>query len=367
VKPNNIACAYAQFAQGIGQMIGLCIGLSVAPTAYKIMKGRGVRAGACVIFYIICKGLVRGCSRFWREARLKTLSPLLGAAYIYVMIDLLPGYRMGHAHDSRVKTGVTVILPDGPATASVDVRGGGPGTREISALQDGGLIEQVHAVVLAGGSVYGLAAADAVTHWLGAQRIGYAPGPDPIPVSPIVPSAILFDNANGGDKAWGTESPFRRLALEACEAAARQSDEGAMGAGHGATASPFLPGTNCPHAWAYERGNEFSGIRPPQDFTWTSPKDTKLSFLKAAGQSTVIGAVLTNADLTQKQLKRLAIMAQDGITIAVQPAHTPLDGDTIFALSLGDQPCERPVDLSELGAAAARVTARALTRGVLAA
>ena len=131
--------------------------------------------------------------------------------------------------------------------------------------------------------------------------------------------------------------------------------------------SPFLPGTNCPHSWAYERGNEFGGIRPPQDFTWTSPKDTKLSFLKAAGQSTVIGAVLTNADLTQKQLKRLAIMAQDGITIAVQPAHTPLDGDTIFALSLGDQPCERPVDLSELGAAAARVTARALTRGVLAA
>lgn len=311
------------------------------------------------------------------------------------MIDLLPGYRLGHAHDSTVKTGVTVILPDAPATASVDVRGGGPGTREISALQDGGLIEQVHAVVLAGGSVYGLAAADAVTNWLGAQRIGYAPGPEPIPVSPIVPSAILFDNANGGDKAWGTEPPFRRLALDACEAGARQSNEGAVGAGHGATAglypgglgiasetvdgltvqaviaanpvgSPFLPGTQCPYAWLYEKENEFGGIRPPQDFVWSSPKDTKLTFLKSAGQSTVIGAVLTNADLTQKQLKRLAIMAQDGITIAVQPAHTPLDGDTIFALSLGDQPCERPVNLSELGAAAARVTARALTRGVLA-
>jgi D-aminopeptidase len=330
------------------------------------------------------------------DAYRKKLPSLSVKAYIYLMIDLLPGYRVGHAHDSTVKTGVTVILPDGPVTASVDVRGGGPGTREISALQDGGLIEHVHAVVLAGGSVYGLAAADAVTNWLGAQRIGYAPGPDPIPVSPIVPSAILFDNANGGDKAWGTEPPFERLAIEACEAAGRQSKEGAVGAGHGATAglypgglgiasetmdgltvqaviaanpvgSPFLPNTQCPYAWLYEKENEFGGIRPPQDFKWTPPEDTKLSFLKAAGQSTVIGAVLINADLTQKQLKRLAIMAQDGIAMAVQPAHTPLDGDTIFALSVGDAPCERPVDLAELGAVAARVTARALTRGVLAA
>jgi len=326
---------------------------------------------------------------------MKRLPPVSATAYIHIMIDLLPGYRMGHAHDAVVKTGVTVILPDAPATASVDVRGGGPGTREISALQDGGLIEQVHAVVLSGGSVYGLAAADAVTTWLGAQRIGYAPGPDPIPVSPIVPSAILFDNANGGDKAWGTEPPYRRLAIEACEAAVRQTTEGAVGSGHGATAglypgglgiasetvdgltvqaviaanpvgSLFLPGTQCPYAWVYEREDEFGGIRPPQNFTWTPPKDTKLTFLKGAGQSTVIGAVMTNADLTQKQLKRLAIMAQDGIAMAVQPAHTPLDGDTIFALSLGDGPCERPVNLAELGAAAARVTARALTRGVLA-
>lgn len=312
------------------------------------------------------------------------------------MIELLSGYRIGQAHDANVKTGVTVILPDAPATASVDVRGGGPGTREISALQDGGLIEQVHAVVLAGGSVYGLAAADAVTAWLGAQRIGYAPGPAPIPVSPIVPSAILFDNANGGNKAWGMEPPFKRLAIEACDTAARRSAEGAVGAGFGATAglypgglgiaseisgditvqaviaanpvgSPFLPGTDCPYAWVYERDGEFENRKPPVNYAWSEPTDTKLAFLKSPGQSTVIGAIITDAQLTQKQLKRLAIMAQDGLTMAVQPAHTPLDGDTIFALSAGDKPCERPVDLAELGSAAARAAARALTRGVLAA
>jgi len=312
------------------------------------------------------------------------------------MIDLLSGYRIGQAHDARVKTGVTVIMPDAPATTSVDVRGGGPGTREISALQDGGLIEQVHAIVLSGGSVYGLAAADEVTAWLGAQRIGYAPGPAPVPVSPIVPSAILFDNANGGDKDWGGEPPFRRLAIKACEGLTNALAEGAVGAGHGATAglyqgglgiasetlgsmtvqaviaanpvgSPFLPGTTCPHGWIYERSGEFGGQKPPTNYSWSEPADTKFAFLKSAGQSTVIGAVMTDAALSQKQLKRLAIMAQDGISMAVQPAHTPLDGDTIFSLSIGDVPCSSPVDLAELGAAAARAVARALTRGVLAA
>ncbi len=310
------------------------------------------------------------------------------------MIDLLPGYKIGQAQDARVKTGVTIILPDNPAIASVDVRGGGPGTREISALQDGGLIEQVHALMLSGGSVYGLAAADGATAWLGGKGIGYAPGPAPIPVSPIVPSAILFDNANGGDKDWGQTPPFRDLAIAACEAAEASANEGSVGAGYGATAglypgglgiatervenisvqaviaanpvgSPFMPGTNCPWAWVYERDGEFGSRRPPEGYRWSDPQDTKLAFLKAAGQSTVIGAIMTDAALTQKQLKRLAIMAQDGIAMAVQPAHTPLDGDTLFALSLGDKSCERPIDLAALGAAAARAVARALTRGVL--
>ncbi len=301
--------------------------------------------------------------------------------------------RIGQAHDIHVKTGVTVILPDSPALCAVDVRGGGPGTREIMTLQDGGLIDKVHAVVLSGGSVYGLAAADAVTAWLGEKRIGYAPGPAPVPVSPIVPSAILFDNANGGDKGWGLEPPFRRLALEACEAAGADVQEGQAGAGFGATAgqykgglgmaseeidgltvtaiiaanpvgSPYMPGTECPWAWPYERDGEFGGQRPSPDYKFVEASDTKLAFLKSAGQSTVIGAVMTNAALTQKQLKRLAIMAQDGIAMAVQPAHTPLDGDTIFALSSAGVACETASALAELGGAAARCVARALMRGV---
>jgi len=303
------------------------------------------------------------------------------------------GLRIGQAHDAKVKTGVTVILPDNPASCAVDVRGGGPGTREICALQDGGLIDSVHAVVLAGGSVYGLAAADGVTSFLGDKGIGYVAGPAPIPVSPIVPSAILFDNANGGDKSWGNNPPFRGLGFAACHAARADVALGEAGAGYGATAglykggigsasenigditvgaiiaanpigSPYMPGTRCFWAWPYEVDEEFGGTRPPTNYQFTKPEDSKLEFLKTGGQSTVIGVVATNARLQQKSLKRLAIMAQDGIPMSVQPSHTPLDGDTIFALSTGDKSCASPPHLAELGAAAARCVARALTRGV---
>jgi len=303
------------------------------------------------------------------------------------------GLKIGNACDEKVKTGVTVILPNEAATCSVDVRGGGPGTRETDTLLDGGLIDKVHAVVLSGGSVYGLAAADGVAAWLGAQRIGYAPGPEPIPVSPIVPSAILFDNANGGDKNWGDNPPFRALGIKAVKAAYKSTKLGAVGAGFGASAglypgglgsasetvrdvtvgaiiaanpvgSPYMPGTKCFWAWPYECDQEFGGVKPQNDYTYQDATDTKLAFLKAAGQSTVIGAVAVSAALSQKQLKRVAIMAQDGIAMAVQPSHTPMDGDTIFALSTGDKPCEGPVKLAEIGAAAARCVARALARGV---
>lgn len=302
------------------------------------------------------------------------------------------GVKIGHAEDKDVKTGVSLLIPDAPALCAVDVRGGGPGTREISALQDGGLIEHVHAICLSGGSVYGLAAADAAVNWLGAQGRGYAARPD-IPVSPIVPSAILFDNANGGHKSWGERPPFYDLGLAACKAARYESPEGAVGAGHGATAgtyagglgiatevindvhitaviaanpvgSPYMPGSHVPWAWPYEINKEFGGARPKADYQSSPAADTKLALIKAAGQATVIGAVLTDAKLSQKQAKRLAIMAQDGLAMSVQPAHTPLDGDTIFALSTGSQACETPVALAELGGAAARCTARALMRGV---
>ena len=212
-----------------------------------------------------------------------------------------------------------------------------------------------------------------------------------------MPSAILFDNANGGDKAWGVEPPFGDLGFRACENLASNCPEGAVGAGFGATAglyagglgtaseivgntvvaaliaanpigSPFMPASDCPWAWPYEVNGEFGGKRPPADYQLTPPSDTKLALLKARqnplAQSTVIGVIGTNAALSQKQLKRLAIMGQDGITMSVRPAHTPLDGDTLFALSTGDIDCQSPVELAGLGAAAARCVARALMRGV---
>ena len=306
------------------------------------------------------------------------------------------GLKIGNAYDEKVKTGVTVVLPDQAMRCAVDVRGGGPGTREIEALGPSGIIDSVHAIVLAGGSVYGLAAADGVTTWLGNQRRGYVAGPKPIPVSPIVPSAILFDNANGGDKNWGNSPPFRALGFSACEAAGLKLHEGREGAGFGATAglypgglgsasekvgditvgaiiaanpvgSPYMPETKCFWAWPYEQDREYGGERPPADYNFKPAKDTKLEFLKHAGQATVIGVVATDAQLGQRSLRRLAIMAQDGVAMAVQPAHTPLDGDTIFALSAGEKACISPPHLAELGAASARCVARALSRGVYAA
>lgn len=312
----------------------------------------------------------------------------------------IAGIKVGQAHDASVKTGVTVIVPDAPVLCAVDVRGGGPGTRETDALSADGSVTHVHAVVLSGGSVYGLAAADAVCSALGAQRIGYVVAPAPVPVSPIVPAAILFDNANGGDKNWGDRPPFAALGKQALENAGVDFKQGKAGAGYGATAgiypgglgsaservggitvsaliaanpigSPYMPKNDpenaaCFWAWDCEMDGEYGGRKPPAGYTHTAATDTKLELLRARGASTVIGVVATDAVLTHAELRRLAVMAQDGIALAVRPSHTPMDGDTLFAISTEDKPIEAPrvVALSELGAAAARCVARALSRGV---
>ena len=311
------------------------------------------------------------------------------------LITDITSLKIGNAHDTQVKTGVTVILPDAPALCAVDVRGGGPGTRETDALSADGSVTHVHAIVLAGGSVYGLEAASSVANILGARRIGYEVAPAPVPVSPIVPAAILFDNANDGDKDWGETPPFARLGKQALKNTATDFDLGKAGAGYGATAglypgglgsaseqigditisaliaanpvgSPYMPNTDCFWAWDCEVGGEYGGRRPPADYTPVLACDTKLEFLRKAGASTVIGVVATDAKLSHAELRRLAIMAQDGIAIAVRPSHTPMDGDTLFALSTENKPLagSRPAVLSELGAAAARCVARALARGV---
>ncbi len=310
------------------------------------------------------------------------------------------GIKVGQAHDTKISTGVTVILPDLPVLCAVDVRGGGPGTRETDALSQDGSVTHAHAIVLSGGSVYGLDAAGAVTAELGNKRIGYEVAPTPVPVSPIVPAAILFDNANGGDKSWGETPPFAALGKQALNNANTDFDQGKTGAGYGATAgiysgglgsvservgditvsaiiaanpigSPYMPkpngnGADCFWAWDCEVEGEYGGRKPPADFKYSPATDTKLEFLRTRGASTVIGVVATDAKLTHAELRRLAIMAQDGIAMAVRPAHTPMDGDTLFAISTEAVTIDEPrvVALSKLGAASARCVARALARGV---
>lgn len=158
------------------------------------------------------------------------------------LITDVPGLKVGQAQDVRVRTGVTVILPDARAVAACDVRGGAPGTRETDALAPENLVDAVDAVVLSGGSVYGLGAADGVVAWLGARGRGYGMVAG-VPKSPVAPAAILFDMANGGDKAWGEDPPHRALGKAAVAAADADFALGTAGAGFGAMAGGLKGGT----------------------------------------------------------------------------------------------------------------------------
>ena len=151
----------------------------------------------------------------------------------------VPGIKVGQAHDDRLWSGVTVIVPDEPMLAAVDVRGGGPGTRETDALNSASMVQKVHAVVLSGGSAYGLDAASAVMSRLAAEGRGVKIGDA---IIPIVPSAILFDLVNGGDKNWGAEPPYRALAGQAMDALGTTVAEGNAGAGYGAKAGAYKGG-----------------------------------------------------------------------------------------------------------------------------
>ncbi|GGY44172.1 P1 family peptidase [Parvularcula lutaonensis] len=308
------------------------------------------------------------------------------------------GVKVGSARDENVRTGVTVLLPDTPMRAAVDVRGGGPGTRETDALALDTLVDRIDALVLSGGSVYGLGAADAVVAALGARRQGFTLMSDEkVPVAPIVPAAILFDLANGGDKAWGEEPPYPRLAREALAAVSEEVVPGAEGAGAGATAgdypgglgtasfvsgegftvgalaavnsfgSPYVQGTKQFWAAPYEIGDEFGGRGFPQKARAIGfPPDTKAAAM--ARQNTTLVVVATDADLSAPDLKRLAVMAQDGLARALRPAHGPADGDIVFALSTSAKKVDAPLrTLTELGSIAGDVVARAIARGVFAA
>ena len=312
------------------------------------------------------------------------------------LITDVPGLKVGQAEDEKARSGVTVILPDEPAVAGVDVRGGGPGTRETDALAPDTLVEAVDAIVLAGGSVYGLAAADAVAAWLGAQGRGFSLAPSPgVPPAPIVPAAILYDLANGGDKNWGLEPPYGRLGLAAAKAAAATFALGSAGAGTGAMAgrlkggvgsasivtadgltvgalaavnsfgSTIAPGGRAFWAAPFEIGAEFGGL--PPSLERAPPDDWGLSKREpVARANTTLAVVAVDAILTPAGARRLAVMAHDGLARAIRPAHAPFDGDVVFVLSTGRRAVAPAgaAGLSRLGALAADCLARAVARGV---
>lgn len=302
----------------------------------------------------------------------------------------VPGILVGNAGDEMVRSGVTVIRPEEPAVAAVDVRGGGPGTRETEALNPDCLVDFIHAVVLSGGSAYGLESASGVMACLADQKIGFELGGA---IIPIVPAAILFDLLNGGDKNWGAHPPYRDLGFEAAANVTDQLTLGNIGAGLGASAgdlkgglgsasvvygensitvgaiaavnsmgSVTMPGSPVMWAFPYERNNELGG-QPVLEMQ--TPIDPDFGFELPVGTHTTLITIATDAILTKPQARRVAIMAHDGMARAIRPIHSPFDGDTVFVLSTGKKELSDPaVGLARLGMLAADCTARAIARGV---
>lgn len=310
------------------------------------------------------------------------------------------GLSVGCAEDHKALTGVTVIVPDQRAVCAVDVRGGGPGTRETDALAAETLVDAVDAVVLAGGSVYGLAAADGVAALMGAEGRGFGlvdlPG---VPKSPVIPAAILYDLANGGDKTWGETPPYSALGRAAYAARARSVPLGNAGAGLGAKAGTLkggqgsasivagdgftvaalacvnafgattMPGSRVFWAHPFEIDGEFGGVRPEgareldlED--WDGAKANP-----APRENTTIACVAIDAELTPAECKRVAQMASAGLARAIRPVFAPFDGDVVFALATAAKPVTAPraFAVARFGALAADCLARAVARGVYAA
>ena len=305
------------------------------------------------------------------------------------LITDVTGVRIGNADDHKLGSGATAIIFDEPAVAAVDLRGGGPGTREADLLDPATTVQHVDAIALSGGSAFGLDTASGIQAWLAEQGRGYLVRSARVP---IVPGAILFDLLSGGDKKWGRYPPYRDLGYAAATSASRDFALGSTGAGLGATTVNLKGGLgsasavtsdgitigaiaavnatgsvtigNGPHFWAgaFEVGNEFGGRGWPSPL----PPDALDAPVKGGNlQSTTIAVVATDAILTKAQAKRLAIMAQTGLVRAIYPVHTPHDGDVVFAAATGKKELTDPrLSLSALGALAANVLARAVARGV---
>jgi L-aminopeptidase/D-esterase-like protein len=305
------------------------------------------------------------------------------------LITDVPGVRVGHAGDAKLGSGSTVVVFDKAVVASIDIRGGGPGTRETALLDPAQTVEGIDAIVISGGSAFGLDAASGVQAAMREQGRGFAIRAARVP---IVPAAILFDLLSGGDKDWGRYPPYREFGYEATKMAATDFALGSVGAGLGATTVSLKAGVGSasattaggitvgaivavnaagtvtigdgPHFWAapFEQGKEFGGRGWPDAFT---PADLAFRSKGAPGANTTLAVVATDAQLTKAQTNRLAVIAQTGLARAIYPVHTPLDGDVVFAAATGAKPLPDPVyGLSELGMLAANVLARAVARGI---
>lgn len=309
------------------------------------------------------------------------------------LITDVPGVLVGQAEDREALTGTTVLVAEKPAVAAVDVRGGAPGSRETELLDPVATVERVDAIVLSGGSAFGLDAAAGVVDWLAEQGRGFEVRGVRVP---IVPAAIIFDLAFPGRRHWTGLAPHRRLGGSAAARAGADFALGNAGAGLGAKAGRLKGGVGSAsvrlssgetvgalvvvNSWGAavrpDRGRflaaEFAlaGEIPPQPAVPDAPLDAEDFSACAAPASTAnttIAIVATDAPLTKASCRRLAIMAQDGLARAIRPAHTPFDGDTVFALSTGDGAPIAPEAQARLGSATADCLARAIMRALVAA
>ena len=301
----------------------------------------------------------------------------------------VPGIQVGHYTDPRRPTGCTVILAPEGAVGGVDVRGAAPGTRETDLLAPVNLVDQVHAVLLSGGSAFGLEAASGVVRWLEEKSIGLPVGPTRVP---IVPAAILFDLWVGDH----TIRPDAQAGYTACQAASSDAvGEGSVGAGTGATvgklfgieramkggigsASVRIGGITVGAIIAVNpvgdvvdpaNGQIVAGSRDHRGQRWAGTTDAilrgELPTLLQPGMATTIGVIATDAVLTKAQAQKVAQMAHDGLARSIDPVHTMMDGDTIFALATGRSGFGG--NTTTLGVMAAAVTAQAVLRAVRAA
>jgi len=341
------------------------------------------------------------------------------------LITDVAGVSVGNAEDHGVRSGVSVVLFDSLIPAAVDVRGGAPGTRETDVLRAENLVGRAHGIVLSGGSVFGLGAADGVVAWLSARDRGLRLH-EGTPAIPIIPAAVLYDLANGGTKDWGARNregspPYHTLGQRAAAASSDRFSLGACGAGLGARAgqvagglgsasldlgdglmvgalvavnavgSVYLSDARTFWAWPFEIDGEFGGQRPEPGMPAAIDPLPDASKLGAShrfqpGANTTLALVATSADLSTAECQRMAIMAQDGLARAIRPAHTGFDGDVVFAAATGQTTIgqttigqttigqaatggdmARAIALTRIGSAAADCLSRAIARGVHAA